>query len=269
LQLAANYRYSKSLDQCSSDQNCNQTFPFQQSTERGPSDFDVTHTFTMNVLYELPFFRSRHDWLHTVAGGWKLSGILTLNSGFPWTPVVGTCVVNVFGNVCPTRPTAYLGGAGTNYSTSNFQRLDGNFSGESTGTVTCDQGPPVTCTTKYFKVVDTPTGLGVLPPAPGVGRNSFRGPRYTGIDMSFGKRFTLPKMPVFGENAGFEIKANAFNVFNKINLGAFGFNSGSTSLGSFQPDGSGGTTFAPNVNFGRGTGALGGRTIEFVGKFSF
>jgi hypothetical protein len=102
--------------------------------------------------------------------------------------------------------------------------------------------------------------------------------------MSFGKRFTLPKLPIFGENAGFEIKANAFNVFNKLNLTPFGFNSGSTSLGSFQtcspastcpagaailPGATSGTFFAPNSSFGRATGATGGRVFEFMGRFSF
>jgi hypothetical protein len=272
LQLTANYRYSKSMDQCSSDQSCNQTYPFDQRTEWGVSDFDVTHSFTMNALYELPFFKSRNDWVHTIAGGWKLSGILTLNSGFPWTPVVGTCVVNVYGNVCPSRPTAYLGGAGKNYSNSTFQTLDGNFSGQSSSGGICATWP--TCQTKYFTVQDTPTGLGVLPPAPGVGRNSFRGPHYTGIDMSFGKRFTLPHMKFFGENAGFEIKANAFNVFNKLNLSPFQFNSGSTSIGSFSSTTDPVTQvvthyFNPSSNFGRATGALSGRVIEFVGRFTF
>jgi hypothetical protein len=73
--------------------------------------------------------------------------------------------------------------------------------------------------------------------------------------MSFGKRFTLPKMRVFGENAGFELKANAFNVFNKLNLTPFGFNSDSTNITSSK--------------FGQATGALGGRVFEFIGRFSF
>lgn len=292
LQLNATYRWSKSMDFCSSDQNCEQTFPFDQKTEYGPSDFDVTHSFTAFALYELPLVRNRHDWLYTVAGGWKLSGILQLNSGFPWTGVVGTCTGNVFGNVCPSRPTAYLGGAHTNYSNGTFQSLDGNFPGESSASAaTCTQANSasrVICTTKYFTVVDSPLGAGIVPPAPGVSRNSFRGPHYTGIDMSFGKRFTLPKMPIFGENAGFEIKANAFNVFNKLNLSPFGFNSGSTNLGSFQtctatppamnncpagaailPGASTGTFFAPNSSFGRATGATGGRVFELMGRFSF
>jgi outer membrane receptor protein involved in Fe transport len=241
LEFTGSYRYSKSVDQCSGDEGCKQTYPWDQRLETGPSDFDVTHSFTANTLYELPFFKARHDWLYTAAGGWKLGMILTLNSGFPWTPVSnGNCQsIGVgFDALCSVRPAAYKGGAGSDFSTSTFQKVGGNFPGGGL---------------KYFTpAVASSSGT---PPVPGVGRNSFRGPRYTGIDMSFGKRFTLPKMRVFGENAGFELKANAFNVFNKLNLTPFGFNSDSTNITSSK--------------FGQATGALGGRVFEFIGRFSF
>jgi hypothetical protein len=246
LDFNVNYRYSKSIDFCSYDENCGdqQTFPFNQNTERGPSDYDVKHSLTGFVLYELPFARNRHDWLHTAAGGWKLSTIVTLNSGFPWTPVYsgpGCISVTNLGGVCPVRPAAYLGGAGTDYSTSKFQQLGGNFPGGGL---------------KYFTAPPTPpTGGFTVPPPPGVGRNSFRGPRYTGIDMSFGKRFGLPRMPLLGENAGFEIKANAFNIFNKLNLSPFAFNSSSTNI--------------TNPQFGQATSALSGRVFELMARFNF
>ena len=253
LEFNANYRWSKSLDFCSYDENCGdqQSYPVNQVLERGPSDFDVRHSFTSYALYELPFFKGRHDWLYTLAGGWKISTILTLNSGFPWSPTFQwngtTCSnLNLAGIGCTLRASAYLGGAGSNYSTSTFQQAGGNFPNGAFA---------------YF----TPPAVGVN--VPGVGRNSFRGPRYTGIDMSFGKRFTLPKLPLFGEDAGIEIKANAFNVFNKLNLTPFGYNSDSTRIGSGDPVG--GTAVTANPNFGRATSALSGRTIEVQARFSF
>ncbi len=287
LLFTGSYRYSKSVDQCSGDEGCNQTYPWDQRFETGPSDFDVTHSFTANALYELPFFKGRHDWLYTVAGGWKLDAILTLSSGFPWTPTTNVCQSAGAGldQLCVTRPAAYLGGAGSDFSTSNFQKVGGNFQGFSTTPSTCTMATFLTCQTKYFTVVEI-TSSGSIP-IPGVGRNSFRGPRYTGFDMSFGKRFTLPKMRVFGENAGFELKANAFNIFNKLDLTPFGFNSGSTNLGDFRncdnadpnnlcppgafiPPGSNmGRFFHTNQRFGQAAGALGGRVFEFIGRFSF
>jgi hypothetical protein len=246
LEFTGSYRYSKSMDQCSGDGTCNQTYPWARGLETGPSDFDVTHSFTANTLYELPFFKSRHDWLYTLAGGWKLDMIMTLNSGFPWTPVwSGVCQSAGTGldSVCTLRPAAFKGGAGNDFSTSTFEKPNGSFTG---GGIT------------YF-TAPTASSSGA-PPVPGVARNSFRGPRYTGIDMSFGKRFTLPKMKVLGENAGFEIKANAFNIFNKLNLTPFGFNSDSTRINNGS---------ANNPKFGQASGALAGRVIEFVARFSF
>jgi len=244
LGLGVNYRYSKSIDECSYDENCGdqQTFPFNQATERAPSDYDVTHSLTGYVTYETQFFRNRHNWLYTAAGGWKIDGILSLNSGFPWTPVYsGSACIQVTGRggVCPVRPIAYAGGAGTDYSTSKFQQLGGNFPGGGL---------------KYFTPPPDPSTY-TVPPPPGIGRDSFRGPRYTGIDMSLAKRFTLPRVPLLGENAGFEVRANAFNVFNKLNLAPFAFNSASTNI--------------TNPQFGQATGALSGRTVELTARFSF
>jgi carboxypeptidase family protein len=243
LEFNANYRWSKSLDLCSSDQNCEQTYPFDQTTEHGPSDFDVTHSLTAYALYDLPFFRSTSDWKGKLIGGWQVNGILTLNSGFPWTPVSdsgSSCASSVnAGFICPVRPVAYKGGAGTNYSTDNF-KTTGNFPGGGLNFFT----PPV-----------APPGGYLVPPLPGVGRNSFRGPRYTGFDMSVAKRFGLPKLWVIGEGAGIDLRANLFNVFNKLNLSPFGFHSDSTTI--------------ERPLFGRATSALAGRVVEFQARFHF
>ena len=86
---------------------------------------------------------------------------------------------------------------------------------------------------------------------PGIGRNSFRGPRYFAVDLSVAKRTGLPRF--LGEGAFLEVKANFFNAFNNTNLQPFGF-------------------FSPNVDspdFGRAERALAGRVIEFQARFSF
>ena len=88
---------------------------------------------------------------------------------------------------------------------------------------------------------------------PGIGRNSFRGPRYFAVDLGVAKRTGLPSVLHLGEGAFFEFKANFFNAFNNLNLVPFGF-------------------FSPNVDsrdFGRASGALAGRVVELQGRFSF
>jgi hypothetical protein len=238
----AEYRFSKSLDTCSNNANCAQTYPFDQGEERGPSDFDVPHAFHGYATWDLPFFRGRDDLLETIAGGWQVSGIVTASSGFPWTPVFGGALCNVAvaaGGICPQRPVAYSGGV-SNSTPSNdtLQQQFGQFTG----------GP-----LNYF--TPPPSGTFAEPPRPGVGRNSFRGPRYLNVDLTLVKQFRLPAMPALGDNASVEFRMNAFNVFNTLNLTPFTFNSASTQI--------------ENPDFGRATSALAGRVIEFQGRFAF
>jgi hypothetical protein len=230
------YRWAKSIDTLSNEGPgavTNQTFPQDLRQERGPSDYDVRHNLVMSGLWELPFFRGRHDFAGKALGGWHLDGILQWHTGFPWTPHTGQCVRAPGSQdfICPSRPPHYFGGALDDTSNEAFIRPGGNFPGGG------------------LKFFDQNNPQGTL--LPGIGRNSFRGPRYFAIDMSLGKRTGLPAF--FGEGAFLEVKANAFNVFNNLNLAPFGF-------------------FAPNVDspdFGRAQHALAGRVVEFQARFNF
>jgi hypothetical protein len=90
------------------------------------------------------------------------------------------------------------------------------------------------------------------PQAPGVARNSLDGPNYRDLDATVTKAFGLPRMPVLGENAAFEIRADAFNLFNNVNL-----NVGSITNSITAP------------NFGQAGAALGSRMVDLQARFSF
>ena len=45
----------------------------------GPSDYDITHTFSSTWIYEIPW--ARKDWY----GGWMVTGLLLLRGGLPLT----------------------------------------------------------------------------------------------------------------------------------------------------------------------------------------
>jgi len=230
------YRWAKSIDTLSNEgpgAETNQTFPQDLRQERGPSDFDVRHNLNISGLWDLPLFRNRKDFVGKAFGGWQMDGILTWHTGFPWTPHTGQCVRSANSNnfVCPSRPPRYFGGALEDTDNNAFIRPGGNFPGGGL---------------HYFDP-NNPNGLLL----PGIGRNSFRGPRYFSVDMSLGKRTGLPK--VLGEGAFLEVKANFFNAFNNLNLLPFKF-------------------FAPSVDnpdFGRAQGALAGRVVELQARFSF
>jgi Carboxypeptidase regulatory-like domain/TonB dependent receptor len=229
------YRFSKSIDIVSNEgpgSPTNPTYPLDVRQERGPSDYDVRHNFVASGIWELPFFRKERNALGAVLGGWQLSGILTAHTGFPWTPVVGNCVSTRGPSLCPSRPVAYFGGAGTDTSDETFI-TGGNFPGGGA---------------RFFSTA-APTGFQL----PGVGRNSFRGPRYFDVDMSVTKRFGLGTL--LGDSTFFEVKANFFNAFNLLNLQPFNFNSPSTVV--------------TDLLFGRAERGLAGRVIEIQGRLNF
>ena len=234
-QFDAIYRFAKSIDIVSYEgptANTNPTYPLDVRQERGPSDYDVRHNFVASGLWDLPIFRHRKDTVGSLLGGWEVSGILTAHTGFPWTPVVGQCISTRGPGICPVRPVAYFGGAGND--TSNDAFITGtNFPGGGA---------------RFFSIA-APVGFQL----PGIGRNSFRGPRYFDVDMTLAKKFGLQR--VLGEGRYFEVKANLFNVFNLLNLQPFNFNSPSTQV--------------QNALFGRAERGLAGRVVEIQGRFNF
>jgi hypothetical protein len=235
LQFDAVYRFAKSTDVVSYEgptASTNPTYPLDVRQEVGPSDFDVRHNLVVSGLWELPIFRHRNDAVGSLLGGWQVSGILTAHTGFPWTPVTGQCISTRGPGLCPVRPVAYFGGAGND--TSNDAFITGsNFPGGGA---------------KFFSTA-APVGFQL----PGIGRNSFRGPRYFDIDMSLSKKFGLSHL--LGEGRYFEVKANFFNIFNLLNLQPFNFSTPSTQV--------------QNALFGRAERGLAGRVVEIQGRFSF
>ena len=203
----------------------------------------MKHYFTLSGLWDLPIFRRQNDWAGRLLGGWQVNGIVTANSGFPWTPKLDSNIRLPNGNFFgPIRPVAYFGGALQDTSNEAFLRTNGNFPGGGaryfSTTVRTENGVP-----QYF-----------LNP-PGVGRNSFRGPRYRNVDVSLVKRINLGSVFGMSEDAGLDLRANFFNLFNIQNLKPFLSDSDSV--------------FVNRSGFGRATDVLAGRVIELQARFNF
>jgi hypothetical protein len=66
----------------------------------GVCNFDLHHNLVFSYVYALPFGKGRAfmnhlpGWAETVAGGWSVSGITTLQSGLPFTPTISTDQAN-------------------------------------------------------------------------------------------------------------------------------------------------------------------------------
>ena len=248
------YVYSKSIDEISAEGPgfvTNQTYPTDLATERGPSDYDNTHNLRAYATWNLPIFNDSSTLLGKALGGWQISPVFEFHTGFPWTPVASNNCNLVLGaaTICPIRPVGYLGGAGNGSGNSAFlpPATSGAFAANFPNGAA-----------NYFDV--TKSGF------PGIGRNSFRGPRYSNVNLSFSKDFGLPATGVLGENAKLGLRVNAFNFFNKLNLAPFTFGSPQTTISYFND-----STGKPvsNPMFGIASTGLAGRMVELQANLSF
>ena len=82
--------------------------------------------------------------------------------------------------------------------------------------------------------------------------------------MTLQKSFGLPKLPILGENARFEFRADFFNVFNKLNLTPLPPSGTADASNTISFDGT-----TSNPLFGQAQSALNGRIIELQARFSF
>jgi len=156
---------------------------FNRKGSRGRSGFDIRHNFVGNLVYQLPF--GHGSWF----GGWQLSGIASVHSNVPFTPMLSFDNADLQGVTISERPN-----------------LGGNpYAGF------CPNGSRVSTPACWFN----PSAF-VLPP-PGqfgtAGRNSLRGPGFAQFDLAVSKAFHLARETqiVFG--------AEAFNLLNHPNFG--------------------------------------------------
>jgi len=84
------YTYSKAIDDVSTATVAFDTrFNDQNNARdsRGLSDFDRRQRFVTSATYQLPFFSHASGFTGGALSGWEISGVLTLQSGLPFTPI--------------------------------------------------------------------------------------------------------------------------------------------------------------------------------------
>ena len=95
----AGYTYGKALDDGQGESNVIQN-AYDRKGDRRRSGWDMTHRFIFSSTYELPFGPGKpigtnlHGLAAKLAAGWNLNGIVTVSTGFPFTPTLSTSVAN-------------------------------------------------------------------------------------------------------------------------------------------------------------------------------
>ena len=230
-----------------------QMYPYDPSLEYGPSDNNIARAWKIYGSYSPTLFTHQPGWVGKVAGGWTLSGIFNLHTGFPWTPF---SPIN-----SPNGQSLYCGGCWYNYllplsatgqgtSTSNSAYKTGsNFGG-----LNADHTGYFTLPANDAAYTYTGTDYGSALPPGGMKRNWITGPGFKSLDASLVKAFGFGKVPGLGEGTKLEFRVDAYNLFNNLNL-----TSGNSGIDRNITD----------TTFGTSNGALGARVITLGARFEF
>ena len=200
--MGLNYTWSRGLTDSQTDSTTAQN-TYNLRGDYGPLEFDRTHVFTANYVYELPFFQNQKSLLGYTLGGWQVAGIVTANSGIPLTITTSSF------------DSGFQGILGSSAAGAR-PNLIGN---PNTGAHTVLQW----FNTAAFAPNPNPTnGTGV----PGTsGRGVVRGPGYQKWDVTLAKNIPIT------ESVKFQFRAEAFNVFNHTNFNGVSTNVTSGSFG--------------------------------------
>lgn len=251
LYFQANYTFSKNLTNAIGTSQA--LFePFLDNNNRDldyqRADFDQTHVFNFNGIYQLPFgqgkrFLNKGGWVDKIFGGFELSGLMQWTSGAPITFVDTRGTLNRAGRSGRQTPTSNLTNdeiralAGVFHSNGNVYFIDPSIL-NTNGQASAGYGSANFASQVFFNVEAGQTG--------NVTRALIDGPGYMNVNLA------LLKSIRFTETMRVQLRMETFNVFNKVN---------------FVQN----TQFA-NINsttFGQITSTFDPRQVQFAARFEF
>ena len=200
LQFRSAYTFGKSTDDTSGSQTSSDVvgstaripYYYEPTLYRGPSAFDVRHSFSFSSTYELPFGSGRRfgkdltGIAGALASGWQVGGIVILSSGFPGTVTI-TNRLTAFG-VGEDFPDLAEGADSNPIRPGNYEQY-------------LDPAAFV------FPAART---LGNL------GRNTVTQPGYANVDFSLAKN---SRIPCVSNSCNVQFRLEVFNLLNRVHLG--------------------------------------------------
>jgi hypothetical protein len=183
LHALLNYTWSHSLDNASDDTvdaTAISSTVLSAAKDYASSSFDVRQSLSAGFSYSLPM-ASNHGALSALTRDWSVDGLIVARTGFPFNAVVLTSTISGV----PPRPDLVVGQPLwiSNSSAGGGKSLNPDaFAVPASG----QQGTE--------------------------GRNDIRGFGLTELDMSIGRKFSLP------ERLGLQFRADAFNLLNHPNF---------------------------------------------------
>ena len=197
LAALVSYTWSKSIDDASNffssagDPNFPQN-SYDARSERGRSNFDVRHRLSASYSYDLPFgkggqYLNDSGWISSFLSGWQTFGIVTLQSGRPFTVALLSEIDN----------------SGTGRSILGF---GANDRPNVVGNPNLSQRSPQQWFNQSAFAFPARGTFG------NAGRNILDGPGYSSVNASLVKNTSL------SERFNLQIRAEVFNLFNHPNF---------------------------------------------------
>ena len=217
LELQGSFTWSKSIDdgqgQAGGETNASNLYPeYPQNLRynRGPSVFDNTDNFRLNAIYQFPSFREKQGFLGTALSGWGVRGILTDQSAYPLTIVLGTDR-SLTGSMVPSGAASTLDSPNLAPGRSYYSVTHGISTPN--GVNPCPTAGKALGTPGLFydPCAFTLEPIGTLGD---VSRNSIRGAAFNNLDFSLTKDTPLK----FRESASIQFRAEFFNILNHPNF---------------------------------------------------
>jgi len=228
-QMNVAYTWSKNLTDSQNDRTASPQNSYNTKDEWARAALDRRHVFNFNYVYELPFFRKQADFVGKVFGGMQASGIVTFQTGLPFTAVTSNLDYAGLGiiNANPTARPNLL--------------CDPNVGAPHT----VQQWFNISC----FELNPSATAVN-LPNTPGnAQRGLINGPSTFRID------FTLAKNIRITENVRLQLRGDVYNIMNRTNFRSFVGTPNSLNVTS--------------ANFGQIGAVRDPRTMQFGAKLSF
>jgi len=192
LQLRGVYTFASNLDNgsawntsVSANTPAFVMYPGNPGLDYGPAATNIRHAGAINGTWELPFSQGllANPAAKELVGGWSLSGIATLQSGFPFSPQLGYNPTGNGDTRNPVRPNRAAGFSGPLYAKTVQQWFN-----------------PAAFSAPYSGTFGN------------VGRDTLTGPGLSELDLALAKSTTIH------ERVRAQFRAEFFNVLNHSNF---------------------------------------------------
>ena len=220
LQVQGAYTWSHLIDDSQGESGGDATTAFREplhnSSRRANGDFDLRNVFHLSAIYHLPDFTASKSFVGEVSNGWGMSGILALESGYPFTTYISSFrtqdnTISIFGTL-PDIPDI-VPGRDNNNMTHGVSVGCGTGASRSNGGSMIPAGTPLRTPSLWFDPCAFSNEAAGF-----VGtelRNFLRGPGLDTTNFSIFKDTPVSKL---GEKGSMEFRAEFFNVFNHPNF---------------------------------------------------